>query len=105
MLKMKKISVDNMIVVLKSKYNLDFSKLDWKSIKIEAQEKYKLGTATSNNNFVNDSYALDIVADIKELMLEKIERNRFRTEERVFFIDTLLEEFFSITGFPKVVAT
>lgn len=91
---MKKISVDNMITILKSKYDLDFGKLTWVGLKIEATERHRIGNT-------QDSYALDIVADIKELMLEKIERNRFRTEERVFFINTLLEEFFNITGFPK----
>lgn len=89
---MKKISVDNMILVLKSKYGLEFSNLTWSGLKIEASERHKINT--------QDAYALDIVADIKELMLERIERNWYKKEERVFYINTLLEEFFKISGFP-----
>lgn len=90
---MKKISVDSMVIVLKSKFDLDFSKLNYKDLKIEACERHKINT--------QDAYALDIVADIKEMMLEKIERDRNRKEERVFLINTLLEEFFNVVGFPK----
>ncbi len=93
---MKKVSVNNMIAVLKSKYNLDFSNLTFKDFRIKAGEKYRID---ADESIQKEAYALDIVADIKELMMEKIERDWYRKEERVFYINTLLEEFFKVSGF------
>ncbi len=79
-----KIQIKKMTTFLKSKYDLDFDRLPFQRLKDEIQKAYK------DSDFTR-SYRLDVASDIKDLLGDQ----NLNHEDRTFYIDVLLEQFFS----------
>lgn len=69
----KEYTVSQMVTFIRKTWDIDFHKTEWRVLKTRA---------------VNErSYLLDLACDIKELLTEQ------GTDNKYFYIDTLLEEF------------